>query len=178
RRAGAAYRECLRPGRHTRDHAGSVRVSYTPHPRRPAPPIGFAAGGHGGIGYRPWAGGAAGTLSRRRDGQLSLSKGRALRHGAGTAVPRGGTSGRRRCGAEAVDRGAGRADRGGNFLRTSGAPGDLIKSEENTKGDRKSTRLNSSHVKISYAVFCLKKKTRTNTASIATDARTTERPSV
>src|SRR5690606_10672448 len=27
------------------------------------------------------------------------------------------------------------------------------------KRDRKSTRLNSSHVKISYAVFCLKKKT-------------------
>src|SRR5690606_40527219 len=27
--------------------------------------------------------------------------------------------------------------------------------------DRKSTRLNSSHVKISYAVFCLKKKKRT-----------------
>src|SRR5436309_3788899 len=26
--------------------------------------------------------------------------------------------------------------------------------------DRKSTRLNSSHVKISYAVFCLKKKTK------------------
>src|SRR5690625_6592774 len=26
------------------------------------------------------------------------------------------------------------------------------------KGDRKSTRLNSSHVAISYAVFCLKKK--------------------
>src|SRR2546426_7507719 len=31
-------------------------------------------------------------------------------------------------------------------------------------GDRKSTRLNSSHLVISYAVFCLKKKkTRTNT---------------
>src|SRR5690606_39779052 len=28
----------------------------------------------------------------------------------------------------------------------------------NSGGDRKSTRLNSSHVKISYAVFCLKKK--------------------
>src|SRR5690606_31393591 len=27
-------------------------------------------------------------------------------------------------------------------------------------GDRKSTRLNSSHVKISYAVFCLKKKNK------------------
>src|SRR5690606_41080230 len=29
-----------------------------------------------------------------------------------------------------------------------------------TERDRKSTRLNSSHVKISYAVFCLKKKTQ------------------
>src|SRR6266576_5515294 len=28
-------------------------------------------------------------------------------------------------------------------------------------GDRKSTRLNSSHVEISYAVFCLKKKKQT-----------------
>src|SRR5256885_6804578 len=28
--------------------------------------------------------------------------------------------------------------------------------------DRKSTRLNSSHLVISYAVFCLKKKTTTN----------------
>src|SRR5207253_9980273 len=30
-----------------------------------------------------------------------------------------------------------------------------------TLQDRKSTRLNSSHVAISYAVFCLKKKTKT-----------------
>src|SRR3989442_5434397 len=29
-------------------------------------------------------------------------------------------------------------------------------------GDRKSTRLNSSHVRISYAVFCLKKKKKLN----------------
>src|SRR3712207_8324150 len=29
--------------------------------------------------------------------------------------------------------------------------------------DRKSTRLNSSHANISYAVFCLKKKKKTNT---------------
>src|SRR5690606_18808024 len=35
----------------------------------------------------------------------------------------------------------------------------LLKQELNiNKVDRKSTRLNSSHVKISYAVFCLKKK--------------------
>src|SRR5579872_6840760 len=30
--------------------------------------------------------------------------------------------------------------------------------------DRKSTRLNSSHVRISYAVFCLKKKNETNSS--------------
>src|SRR5690242_20935467 len=36
-------------------------------------------------------------------------------------------------------------------------------------GDRKSTRLNSSHMSISYAVFCLKKKKKTketHTASV------------
>src|SRR5690554_7013981 len=32
--------------------------------------------------------------------------------------------------------------------------------DEIAKIDRKSTRLNSSHVRISYAVFCLKKKTK------------------
>src|SRR5690606_41568649 len=34
-----------------------------------------------------------------------------------------------------------------------------------TPPDRKSTRLNSSHVKISYAVFCLKKKKKSYTKS-------------
>src|SRR5690606_40580572 len=37
----------------------------------------------------------------------------------------------------------------------SGVGADAVRS---TVRDRKSTRLNSSHVKISYAVFCLKKK--------------------
>src|SRR5690625_5519654 len=35
------------------------------------------------------------------------------------------------------------------------------KLKERLNPDRKSTRLNSSHVAISYAVFCLKKKTKT-----------------
>src|SRR5256885_7615324 len=39
-------------------------------------------------------------------------------------------------------------------LRASLAPGDRRKAHP----DRKSTRLNSSHLVISYAVFCLKKK--------------------
>src|SRR2546430_9033432 len=34
------------------------------------------------------------------------------------------------------------------------------------EGDRKSTRLNSSHSQISYAVFCLKKKKRCTASSL------------
>src|SRR5437899_8735731 len=34
--------------------------------------------------------------------------------------------------------------------------------QRDPRPDRKSTRLNSSHLGISYAVFCLKKKTRNN----------------
>src|SRR2546426_7765202 len=36
--------------------------------------------------------------------------------------------------------------------------GGLVTHEESLARDRKSTRLNSSHLVISYAVFCLKKK--------------------
>src|SRR3989442_9846478 len=38
--------------------------------------------------------------------------------------------------------------------------------------DRKSTRLNSSHVRISYAVFCLKKKKNTTDIPAITSERT------
>src|SRR5260221_814092 len=34
----------------------------------------------------------------------------------------------------------------------------LVDVDSESRGDRKSTRLNSSHTVISYAVFCLKKK--------------------
>src|ERR1035438_10871417 len=58
-----------------------------------------------------------------------------------------------------------------NFLaKDSGLPSNFlnqVKALDGTrawfatdKGDRKSTRLNSSHLGISYAVFCLKKKTQ------------------
>src|SRR5438874_9875450 len=33
-----------------------------------------------------------------------------------------------------------------------------VRARRSVRSDRKSTRLNSSHVEISYAVFCLKKK--------------------
>src|SRR3712207_8869171 len=38
-----------------------------------------------------------------------------------------------------------------------------------TVSDRKSTRLNSSHANISYAVFCLKKKKKINIMAVDTD---------
>src|SRR5256885_11800987 len=38
--------------------------------------------------------------------------------------------------------------------------------------DRKSTRLNSSHLVISYAVFCLKKKTNTSEVGLLTTSLT------
>src|SRR5438477_9622687 len=45
---------------------------------------------------------------------------------------------------------------------TAGKPGDPFLADyhdaEGRERDRKSTRLNSSHMSISYAVFCLKKK--------------------
>src|SRR5438874_5519147 len=40
--------------------------------------------------------------------------------------------------------------------------GETVTIETVLAGDRKSTRLNSSHVEISYAVFCLKKKKKKN----------------
>src|SRR5205085_12399237 len=45
-------------------------------------------------------------------------------------------------------------DRGSSAARTSCT----ARSSACTRSDRKSTRLNSSHSQISYAVFCLKKK--------------------
>src|SRR2546426_3156920 len=65
-----------------------------------------------------------------------------------------------RCGAGAL--------RGGNpRRRASGAR--HARGGESGNGDRKSTRLNSSHLVISYAVFCLKKKK--NTVESVRDSR-------
>src|SRR5690349_23402170 len=52
--------------------------------------------------------------------------------------------------------------------RTRSATPDRRRRDKKTSAparDRKSTRLNSSHVEISYAVFCLKKKKQNNIQS-------------
>src|SRR5438874_5113090 len=60
--------------------------------------------------------------------------------------------------------------------------GEPSSSELNRGLDRKSTRLNSSHVEISYAVFCLKKKKkkaniRDSTAQISPTPHSSSLPS-
>src|SRR5258707_8372145 len=49
----------------------------------------------------------------------------------------------------------------GDFLHHGKRLRTAILADSRQEGDRKSTRLNSSHANISYAVFCLKKKKQT-----------------
>src|SRR5436309_12288191 len=50
----------------------------------------------------------------------------------------------------------------GEATETGTGDGRIMAEDALLQIDRKSTRLNSSHVKISYAVFCLKKKKTRN----------------
>src|SRR6202453_3752236 len=67
-----------------------------------------------------------------------------------------GSNAHRRCAAYLAEKLAPSVDAMG-ARPIAGAPPILLK---NSSQDRKSTRLNSSHLYISYAVFCLKKKNR------------------
>src|SRR5690606_41170826 len=69
---------------------------------------------------------------------------------------------------DGVERGIGLLEGTGPVAAQAGRDGAQAQAERGNLpapvaqvADRKSTRLNSSHVKISYAVFCLKKKTET-----------------
>src|SRR3712207_7281615 len=70
------------------------------------------------------------------------------------------------CGREGREVGGGPEERGGGaVIKADGAHGLSLgweggrpgRARRAERGDRKSTRLNSSHANISYAVFCLKK---------------------
>src|SRR5258707_13319494 len=63
---------------------------------------------------------------------------------------------------------------GGVDVQVAGVPGaaddrQVIVVQVQPRTDRKSTRLNSSHANISYAVFCLKKKKNTNRRLLASE---------
>src|SRR4051812_49546859 len=62
-----------------------------------------------------------------------------------------------------------RRDRPADHLR-GGVPEDALRRLVPGQ-DRKSTRLNSSHMSISYAVFCLKKKKKTKTCEPSGELR-------
>src|SRR5699024_11458672 len=73
----------------------------------------------------------------------------------------GGPAGRGYGGGGAPDAGGSAPlDGRGKIRRAGNGSGDIFLGLRYTGKDRKSTRLNSSHVSISYAVFCLKKKNR------------------
>src|SRR3712207_7723950 len=74
---------------------------------------------------------------------------------------RGSAGGARRRRAGVALRARRRQRRGGRHVRRGGRPGGggrRLRRRLVPRRDRKSTRLNSSHANISYAVFCLKKK--------------------
>src|SRR2546426_5358666 len=66
-----------------------------------------------------------------------------------------------------------RADRPDQYPgdRTLSACFHFPRTGRSSRRDRKSTRLNSSHLVISYAVFCLKKKKRTSTVLLCSHTR-------
>src|SRR5690606_40578520 len=122
--------------RHLRDPAGEApRAARVPLPRHARDVVAPAPGGwRGRRGGVPPVGVAGGPLPR-----ASL-RSAAGPFGGGTGLPHAAPG-------ESGGGGAGAAAEGPPLR---GPAAGL---------DRKSTRLNSSHVKISYAVFCLKKKT-------------------
>src|SRR5690606_17250434 len=131
--------------------------------RRALPQRRPGLGGDGVVGVEP--------------AQLALSEGRVQLD----LVDRGNGAGLGDQGAQVVDGEIGDADgtdpaltleflEGAEGVDEAARPGhrpvdqiqiDMVETQSGEAGveDRKSTRLNSSHVKISYAVFCLKKKT-------------------
>src|SRR5206468_12466645 len=91
------------------------------------------------------------SFPTRRSSDLALQAGRG-REGVGPRVA-----------SFFHDAGAGR-EAGLELIRVDGHP-------HRGRKDRKSTRLNSSHDQISYAVFCLKKKTKNITEDICVSSQ-------
>src|SRR5690554_7603841 len=106
----------------------------------------------------PSRGGQAGGIRCRRRAYGRLRALLLAGAGSGAVPPRLRCQSLHRGGGQA---GTGRRVPGGNGLRGRGHPAGGGRTASGPPLDRKSTRLNSSHVRISYAVFCLKKKKTT-----------------
>src|ERR1035437_6010350 len=119
------------------------------------------------------AGSPAGRGFQRRGPKFQPGPGAQPGHPTIFPSPAGGNAPGRQ---PAATRGARRAG-----FTTRPAPGDWNDAILRSAADRKSTRLNSSHANISYAVFCLKKKTTSwdgprTTASLCPPQYVPERP--
>src|SRR5437773_3882302 len=95
--------------------------------------------------------GAARLAQTAREGRPLRLTGRQMRRGADDGVARGVVDGDAK-----LERAAAGRPPLGALDRRHQRPGQAVE-------DRKSTRLNSSHITISYAVFCLKKKKKKGT---------------
>src|SRR2546426_1059019 len=160
-----------------------MRYSSSRLPRRAAPagaPPQAAAGRRAaGSAARPRTARAQGTV-QRVDG-LARASGAAVHDRAQierlvvirVRGEHGGQLARGSRKVAAVERDLGQRDarlgraRGGLQRRARAALRDRDIADDGGDGDRKSTRLNSSHLVISYAVFCLKKKKKTTTKNTA-----------
>src|SRR3989449_1030862 len=160
--AAAQHRAGQAPGAPRRP----ARAGGRPHLRRRGAVRHAEAGGLGNIPHARGTRRAPGVEAARRDRDSGLcgavSRGR-VRSGAGPHLRRGPARAR-----VPGARGERRAQR-------------AVRPAYRTARDRKSTRLNSSHGYISYAVFCLKKKKKIkhkkdkNTRTKATDGCTSNR---
>src|SRR2546426_5485836 len=128
----------------------------------PRPAVRVRAGAAGDLSVRRLAGGgpAAAATGREREGQGTQRAADAQRRHRELQRELDGAAGHRDRDAAMRVRGRAAADRrerpgGGGGRRCAAARTTLP--DRGTR-DRKSTRLNSSHLVISYAVFCLKKK--------------------
>src|ERR1039458_4030655 len=89
----------------------------------------------------------------------------------------GATPGITCCAAQCPDSASPKEGFSRSVYETAGCPARGLRWRRAFESDRKSTRLNSSHLGISYAVFCLKKKStqvpHTCRSSLGTGARLT-----
>src|SRR5207249_8605367 len=138
-----------------RRRSGQARRGGDRGERRPGAIRGTAQGARGrGRGLRPASRGALRPTRRPRQQR---------RH------PDVSDGGRGQC--RELGRDPGREPQGVRVLREGGDPRHPSgrRGKHRQRRDRKSTRLNSSHVSISYAVFCLKKKKKKKKTQLKTN---------